>query len=95
MTVGGTAAPANLQAGANSDFTINVNFGPPARTSRTSSSAFRPARSATRRPPRSAPVAQLNSATPGNDGCPANTQVGTVVANATIDGHRRPGPPHT
>ena len=29
-------------------------------------------------------MAQLNSATAGNDGCPANTQVGTVVANATI-----------
>jgi hypothetical protein len=28
--------------------------------------------------------AQLNSATAGNDGCPANTQVGSVVANATV-----------
>lgn len=28
--------------------------------------------------------AQLNSATAGSDGCPANTQVGSVVANATV-----------
>jgi hypothetical protein len=82
FTVTGTAAPTNNDAGAHSDFHIHLDFSggqvkdltvglPPGQVG----------------DPTATPTctqAQLNSATAGNDGCPANTQVGSVVANATI-----------
>jgi hypothetical protein len=83
ITLSGLVAqPASTQAGAHSDFHLHMNFTngqvkdltvglPPGQVG----------------DPNATPQcteAQLNSATAGNDGCPANTQVGTVVANATI-----------
>jgi hypothetical protein len=83
ITMSGLVAqPASTQAGAHSNFHLHMDFSggqvkdltiglPPGQIG----------------DPNAAPQcteAQLNSATAGNDGCPANTQVGTVVANATI-----------
>lgn len=83
ITLSGLVAqPASSQAGAHSDFHLHMDFGngqvkdltvglPPGQIG----------------DPNATPQcteAQLNSATAGNDGCSANTQVGTVVANATI-----------
>jgi hypothetical protein len=82
FSVSGTAAPTNTAAGAHSDFHIHLDFSggqvkdltvglPPGMVG----------------DPNATPTcteAQLNSATAGNDGCPANTQVGSVVANATV-----------
>jgi hypothetical protein len=77
-----SAAPASTDAGAHSNFSIQMDFSggqvknltvglPPGLVGDPSATP-------------TCTEAQLNSATAGNDGCPANTQVGTVVANATI-----------
>ncbi len=55
ITVSGTAAPGNLQAGANSDFTIQVNLGPAGEDVKDLIVGLPPVRSATRRPLPSAP----------------------------------------
>jgi hypothetical protein len=83
MTLSGLVAqPASTQAGAHSNFHLHMDFNngqvkdltvglPPGQVG----------------DPNATPQcteAQLNSASAGNDGCPANTQVGAVVANATI-----------
>jgi hypothetical protein len=82
FTVTGTAAPANDAGGAHSDVHVHMDFSggqvkeltiglPPGLIG----------------DPNATPLcteAQLKSATAGNDGCPANTQVGSVVANATV-----------
>ena len=83
ITMSGLVAqPASTQAGAHSDFHLHMDFSggqvkdltvglPPGQLG----------------DPNATPQcteAQLNSSTAGNDGCPANTQVGAVVANATI-----------
>ena len=84
ITVSGTAAPADLQAGANSDFTIQVNLGPAGEDVKDLVVGLPPGQIGD---PQATPLctqAQLDTAAPGVDGCPANTQVGTVVANATI-----------
>jgi hypothetical protein len=76
------AAPASNQAGAHSNFHLHMDFSggqvkdltvglPPGQIGDPSATP-------------TCTEAQLNSATAGNDGCPANTQVGSVVANATI-----------
>jgi hypothetical protein len=83
MTLSGLVAqPASTQAGAHSNFHLHMDFNngqvkdltvglPPGQVG----------------DPNATPQcteSQLNSASAGNDGCPANTQVGAVVANATI-----------
>ena len=57
---------------------------PPARTSRTSPSGSLRELRATRVRPRCARRPSSTPPSAGNDGCPADTQVGSVVANATI-----------
>jgi hypothetical protein len=83
ITLSGLVAqPASTQAGAHSDFHLHMDFNdgqvkdltvglPPGQVGDPSATP-------------QCTEAQLNSATAGNDGCPANTQVGSVVANATI-----------
>nr|MBA2545767.1 hypothetical protein [Solirubrobacterales bacterium] len=84
LTVSGTAAPANLQAGANSNFTININFGPAGEDVKDLVVGLPPGQIGDPQATPLCTLAQLNSATPGNDGCPANTQVGSVSVNASI-----------
>ncbi|MBA2546281.1 MAG: hypothetical protein H0V15_05305, partial [Solirubrobacterales bacterium] len=84
LTVSGTAAPANLQAGANSNFTININFGPASEDVKDLVVGLPPGQIGDPQATPLCTVAQLNSASPGNDGCPANTQVGSVSVNASI-----------
>jgi hypothetical protein len=84
LTVSGTAAPDDTTAGANSDFNIAINFGPPTEDVQNLTVGLPPGVTGDPTATPKCTVAQLNSATAGNDGCPANTQVGEVVANATI-----------
>lgn len=84
LTVSGTTTPASLQAGANSDVTININFGPANEDVENLTVGLPPGLTGNPQATPKCTLAQLNSATPGNDGCPANTQVGMVTANATI-----------
>ena len=84
LTVSGTTTPTNLQAGANSDVTININFGPANEDVENLTVGLPPGLTGNPQATPKCTLAQLNSATPGNDGCPANTQVGEVTANATI-----------
>jgi hypothetical protein len=84
LTVSGTAAPTDTTAGAHSDFNITINFGPANEDVQNLTVGLPPGVTGD---PTATPTCtedQLNSATAGNDGCPANTQVGTVVANATV-----------
>ena len=84
LTVSGTTTPANLQAGANSDVTININFGPANEDVQNLTVGLPPGLTGNPQATPKCTLAQLNSATPGNDGCPANTQVGSVSVNASI-----------
>jgi hypothetical protein len=84
LTVSGTAAPSDLAAGAHSDFNITINFGPASENVENLTVGLPPGVTGDPTATPKCTVAQLNSATAGNDGCPANTQVGTVVANATV-----------
>src|SRR5262249_28164197 len=84
ITVSGTAAPSNLQAGAHSDFQIDINLAPTSEDGKDLTVGLPPGEVGD---PTAAPlctVAQLNASTAGSDGCPAASQVGSVVANATI-----------
>ncbi len=84
MTVSGTAAPTDTTAGAHSDFNIAINFGPTSEDVQNLTVGLPPGVTGD---PSATPLcteAQLNSAIAGNDGCPADTQVGSVVANATV-----------
>jgi hypothetical protein len=84
LTVSGTAAPTDTTAGAHSDFNITINFGPADQDVQNLTVGLPPGVTGDPTATPQCTEAQLNSATPGNDGCPAETQVGTVVANATI-----------
>ena len=84
LTVSGTAAPTDTAAGAHSDFNIKVNFGPNGEDVQNLTIGLPPGVTGDPTATPQCTEAQLNSATAGNDGCPADTQVGTVVANATI-----------
>ena len=84
FTVGGTAAPANPTSGANSNFTININFGGGTSAAESVEDLTVHLPPGLVGDPNSAPlctVAQLN-----NDNCPSNTQLGTVVSNVTVIG---------
>ena len=84
LTVSGTAAPTDTTAGAHSDFNIAINFGPAGEDVQNLTVGLPPGVTGDPTATPQCTEAQLNSATAGNDGCPANSQVGTVVANATI-----------
>jgi hypothetical protein len=84
LTVSGTAAPTDTAAGAHSDFNIKVNFGPGGEDVQNLTIGLPPGVTGDPTATPQCTEAQLDSATAGNDGCPADTQVGTVVANATI-----------
>src|SRR4051794_24721883 len=84
LTVSGTAAPTDTAAGAHSDFVITINFGPADEDVQNLTVGLPPGVTGDPTATPQCTEAQLNSATAGNDGCPADTQVGAVVANATI-----------
>ncbi|HEY6638008.1 MAG TPA: hypothetical protein VIZ61_10045, partial [Solirubrobacterales bacterium] len=84
LTVSGTAAPSDTTAGAHSDFNIMINFGPADEDVENLTVGLPPGVVGDPTATPNCTQQQFDSATAGNDGCPASTQVGTVVANATI-----------
>jgi hypothetical protein len=79
ITVSGTAAPTDTTAGAHSDFQIVVNFGPAGEDVKDLRIGLPPGEVGDPTATPKCTVAQLNATS-----CPANTQVGTVSANATV-----------
>ena len=79
LTVSGTGAPADLQAGANEDFQIQVNFGPDTENVKDLTIGLPPGQVGNPLATPKCTVDQLNA-----NSCPANTQVGTTSANATV-----------
>lgn len=74
-----SAKPANLAAGANSDFNIHIGFSDPADQVKDLTVHLPPGLVGNPTATPLCTVSQLNA-----DSCPANTQVGTVVANVNV-----------
>jgi hypothetical protein len=79
LTVSGSAAPQNLQAGAHSNFDIHVDFGPTSQDVHDLTISLPPGQVGDPNATPLCTVAQLNA-----DACPAASQVGTTTVNATL-----------
>lgn len=87
ITVTGTAVPTqSLDAGAHSDFQVDVNFGPdvPSEDVKDLTVGLPPGVVADPSATPKCTAAELATASESSDGCPANTQVGAVTVNADI-----------
>lgn len=84
FTVSGSASPANLTSGANSDVSVNIQFGGGTSQAESVEDLTVHLPPGLVGDPNAAPrctVAQLN-----DDDCPGNSQLGTVSSNVTVGG---------
>jgi hypothetical protein len=79
LTVSGTGAPVNLQAGAHSDFNIHVDLGPTSQDVHDITISLPPGQVGDPNATPLCTVAELNA-----DSCPAESEVGTTAVNATL-----------